>query len=90
MFNDKEIQDAIAELAETSLFWEIINRITESTCNFGPGEDDGPVVFCWVQVVQLHQENAASWGFFSEFKALKSGKTQEGFKSLLHSRGIFR
>lgn len=45
MFNDKEIQGAFAELPETSLFCEIINRITENTWNFGPEEDDGTAVF---------------------------------------------
>lgn len=87
MFKDKEIQDAIAELAETSLFCEMINRITNNTWNFGTEEF---VVFHWVQVFQSHQENAASWGFFAEFKALYSGKTQEESKVLLHSRAIVR
>lgn len=58
MFEDKEIQDAIAELSETSLLCEIIIRITENMWNFGPEEDDRPVV---VQIIQLCQENGASW-----------------------------
>lgn len=90
VFKDKEMHYAIAELSKTSLFCEIITRITENTWNFGPEEDDGPVIFCWVQVVQLHQVNAASWAFLSEFKALNSGKTQEEFKALPQSKAIVR